>query len=285
MPFFELDFISARGAIMPLVGNEYFIATVDGMTETNVSLSTSTVPTVDGDIVNNAQSDPRTIVLYLEIRSGVDVEEAKRYILSYIKPKVNGSLRWRQNTRELEITGNVEAVSMPRFSDKCIMQVTLHCEQPFWEDAVKVITEISGFINLHYFPRQEGGLVFPSDGIPFGEYDRIRMKNYTNAGDTAVGLVIHIQAFDKVTNPILHNIGTGQYISINDTLAAGDEVIISTGKGEKSITKNGVNIIDKFAPGSSWLQLELGANAFMVDSEDTNKRNMYFEISFKQRYI
>lgn len=285
MANFELDFISTRGAIMPLVDNDYFITTVDGMTETNIALSSSTVATIDGDSVNNTQAEPRTIVLYLEIRSGVNVEEAKRYILSYVKPKVNGVLRWRQNTRELEITGKVEAVSMPRFSEKCVMQITMHCEQPFWEDAVKVITEISGFINMHYFPKAEGGLSFPSDGIPFGEYDRIRMKNYTNAGDAAVGLVIHIQAFDTVTNPILHNIGTGQYISIRDTLSEGDEVIISTVKGEKSITKNGVNIIDKFAPGSSWLQLELGANAFMVDSEDTNKRNMYFEISFKQRYV
>ncbi|MGN0180132.1 MAG: phage distal tail protein [Monoglobaceae bacterium] len=282
----QLDFVSARGGILPLVDNDNFVLTgVDGMTKTDVSLSTSSISTMDGDVVNNAQAQPRSIVLYLEVKAEKNVEEVKRLVLSYIKPKLTGSLHWRQNSREIRISGIVEAIEMPRFSDKCVMQISMHCSQPYWEDAEFLVWEINQYLNLHYFPIQSGGLAFPAEGIPFGVYDYSRRRTFTNYGDVEVGAEITIIALSTVTNPILYDLTTNRFIGINVTLSAGDEIVITTQRGNKTITKNGVNIIDKIKPGSSWLQVNVGINEYMINSDDEADDNMYFTLSFKRRFV
>lgn len=281
-----LDFISARGNTMPLVNNEWFyLAGVDGMTKTDVSLSTSTVLSMDGDTVNNTQAQPRQLVLYLEIKPGRDVEDAKRYITSFVKPKLPGSLRWSKNERNIEITGIVQAADMPRFSQKCIMMITIYCSAPYWSDVEYLVTEISNLIDMHYFPANTGGLYFPVEGVPFGAIELNRTKTFTNNGDVASGMLVTIRALSTVTNPVIYDLVTGKYIGITDTLQAGDEVIISTYKGKKTITKNGENIIDRIMFGSTFLQLEVGDNEFMIDSDDTAKDNMYFTLTYKRLYV
>lgn len=283
---FTLDFISARGNILPLVNNEYFyLSGVDGLTRTNIALATSSVPSMDGDNVNNVQAQPRSIVLYLEARQGKNVEEVKRYVTACVKPKLPGTLRWKQNEREIEITGIVQALEMPRFSQKCVMQITLYCSQPYWADLDYLITELSNILGMHYFPLDVGGLAFPAEGVPFGVYERNHTKSFTNEGDVASGMLITITSLTVATNPVLRNLSTGQFIGINDRLVAGDEVIISTYKGRKTITKNGVNIIDKIMPGATFLQLEVGDNEFMIDSDDEEIAHMYFTLTYKRLYV
>lgn len=283
---FTLDFISARGSLMPLVNNEYFnLAGVDGLTGTNVSLASSAIPSMDGDSINNVQAQPRPIVLYLESNSGKSVEETKRYVTSYVKPKLPGTLRWNYKGREIEITGIVQAMEMPRFSQKCVMQITLYCSEPYWADIDYLYTELSNIVGMHYFPLDTGGLYFPPEGVPFGVYERNHIKEYINEGDVASGMIITITAMTVATNPVLRNMQTGQFIGIKDTLVAGDEVVITTHKGRKTITKNGVNIIDKIMPNSTFLQLEVGSNQFMIDSDDEEIANMYFTLTYKRLYV
>lgn len=281
-----LNFISARGGVLPLAKNENFwLQGADGMTLASTSISSNTVPTMDGDTVNNVQANYRAIVLYLEIKPGNNVEDVKRYIMSYVKPKLRGTLKWTQNGRELQISGIVESIEMPRFSDKCIMQITLHCAQPYWEDIEALVAEISLYVDMHYFPAEQGGLAFPADGIPFGVYDQERTKTFTNHGDVSVGMTISIRALSTVTNPVLYDLVTGKYIGVNTTMDAGDDIIITTEKGNKNITKNGEIIVDKIKPGSTWLQIEPGDNEFQINSDDADTSNMYFSITFKRRYV
>lgn len=283
---FTLDFISARGNSMPLVNNEYFnLSGCDGLTRTNVALATSSVPSMDGVEINNVQAQPRTIVLYIQPKPGKNVEEVKRYVTSFVKPKLPGRLRWKQNERAIEIAGTVQAVEMPRFSQKVVMQISIYCPEPYWADLEYLNTELSNLVPLHYFPQDFAGLAFPEEGLPFGVYERNHIKNFTNDGDVASGMIITITALTVATNPVLYNLASGQFIGINDTLGAGDEVIISTYKGRKTITKNGVNIIDKIKPGSTFLQLEVGGNDFMIDSDDEEVANMYFTLTYKRLYV
>lgn len=276
-----LDFISARGTELPLANNENFaLIGVDGMTQSDVSLATSTVPSMDGDTVNNAQTQPRTIVLYLEVKQGKNVEDVKRLIASCIKPKLPGTLRWKQNKREVKITGIVSSVIMPRFSQKCVFQVSMYCSKPYWEDTEFLIAKISHITDLHYFP-----LHFTEEGMPFGVHDEARQKVIVNNGDVDSGMSVVIRAYSTVTNPVLYNVETGQYIGVIDTLQEGEEITISTHKGTKTITKNGVNILNKLKSGSTFLQLEVGNNHFMIDSDDEAKDNMYFLITAKQQYV
>lgn len=287
----KLDFITARGDVLPLTNNPLFhIAHIDGHTTAGANISAAVVGGVDGDTVNNVQATARTLVIDLQPRSGVDVEEAKRAILKSVKFKQQGALLWQQNERSVTISGIVENVEMPRWTEETVMQITLHCEQPFWEDVDDVIQHISEAIDLHYFTESPVDMLyFPEDGLPLGEYDAIRTKSFYNDGDVATGLEINILAHDKVTNPIIYD-QNGNFFGIGYTenplvMQAGDNVIITTHKGRKTVTLNGVNIFDKIKPQSSWLQLATGENLFSINSDDESITNMSFSLIYKQRYI
>lgn len=278
-------FIGANGNIIDLFSNEFFDTTnIIGMTQAEVSIATSTTPQMDGDTVNSVQALPKALTLEFTIKSGVDVELAKRYVLQTIKPKQKGRLRLVQGERTVEIEGIVGGFDMPRFTDKVIMQIPLHCSSAFWEDAEYIAVEISRLIDIHYFPVDEDGLSLPEDGIPFGEYDLNMTQVYTNDGDAESGMLITIIALAEVINPTIYK-SDGSYIGINDTLQAGDEVVINTKKGEKTIVKNGTSIFSKIKQGSTFLQLETGDNSFTIDSDSDTEGNMYFTVSFKRRFV
>lgn len=296
----KLDYVSARGDVLPLTDNPYFHLThVDGQTTAETDIASAVISGVDGDTVNNVQATARTLVLDLYIKSGVDVEQAKRAILKAVKIKQQGKLMLTQNGKAVVISGIVEAVEMPRWTSATVMQITLHCAQPFWEDINDVIAQINEAINLHFYP-----LSFPEEGIAFGEIDTIRTKAFHNDGDVAVGLEITIVAHDTVTNPIIYDqdgnyfglgyeyetadagagIGTA-WVSNPFVMKAGDVVVITTHKGNKTVKYNGVPVFGKIKPQSTWLQLEAGDNSFSINSDDDAINNMSFSLKYKQRYI
>ena len=128
-------------------------------------------------------------------------------------------------------------------------------------------------------------LYFPEDGVPFGEYDTIRTKSFLNDGDVSVGLEITILAHDTVTNPIIYDQNGNYFGLVNITMQAGDNIVITTHKGNKSVKYNGNIIYDKIKPNSTWLQLEAGDNTFSIDSDDDSITNMSFSLTYRQRYI
>ena len=279
--------------MLDLLANDYFnILELGGQTTATASISNIVTGGVDGDTVTNAQAQPRSIILNLRIKDTANVETAKREILKVVKLKQKGSIIWEQNKREVTISGLVESVEMPRWNNTVTMQITLHCEQPFWEDIEDVIQEINSFIDLHYFTDFGSDMLyFPVDGIPFGLYDIYRTKTFNNAGDVSIGMQIEIIAFGTVTNPIIYDTdgnffgigyGTGDKQVV---MQNGDIITITTHKGNKTVKLNGVSLYDKIKPKSTWLQMQTGDNLYRVDSDDESIENMSFNLIYKQRYI
>lgn len=293
MIMLKLDFVNKNGEALPLVKNSYFdLINVDGMTEAGTTISSIVIGGVDGDTINNIQAQPRGIVFDLRIKDYVNVEDAKRYILSFVKLKQRCALVWTQNARTLQIDAVVESVVMPRWKTGVTMQISLHCPRAFWEDIADVISQISAAKNLHYFTTTEGDMLyFPEAGIPLGEYDTSRTRTFVNTGDVAVGMTIEIMAYSTATNPIIYDqngnffgvgYGTGDKQVV---MNAGDKIIITTQAGQKNVMLNGSSVIDKIKPRSTWLQLEAGENEFSINSDDADIDNMTFTLIYKQRYI
>ncbi len=289
----RFDFVSARGDSISLSSNnDFFLTHIDGQTSATASVSSNVIGGVDGDTVSNMQAEPRTIIFDLRIKDSVDVEDAKRRILRVIKLKQNGTLVWAQNERTVEITGKVERIEMPRWANGVVMQVEMHCEQPFWEDIKEIVEQISEAISLHYFTDNPFDMLyFPEDGIVIGEYDTTRSKHFYNDGDVSVGLEIDILAMGTVTNPIIYG-ANGDFFGVGYgtedkkvVMQSGDKIVITTHRGRKSVTLNGVSIFNKIKPNSTWLQLGTGDNQFAINSDDESLTNMSFSLIFKQRYI
>ncbi len=287
------EFVNARGDILSLSANsDFYLTHIDGQTTASASVSSNVIGGVDGDTVSNMQADARPLIFDLRIRDGVDVEDAKRRILQVIKLKQDGTIVWEQNGRTVKISGKVEKIDMPRWAKGIVMQVEMHCEQPFWEDIASVVEEISEAINLHYFTDEPTNMLyFTEDGIVIGEYDTTRSKNFYNAGDVSVGLEIEILALSKVTNPIIYD-ADGNFFGVGYGTAekkvemqSGDKIVITTHRGRKSVTLNGVSIFNKIKSNSTWLQLATGDNRFAINSDDEALDNMAFSLIYKQRYI
>ena len=280
-----LHYIGANGSMLDLFDNPYAdLVDAEGITENASDIAASTTPSMDGDKINNIVTQPRGITLSLQIKDDVPVEEAKRYILRSIKPKQKGRLVLHQSGRDIQISGVVESISMPRFGQGIMMQVTLYCSDPYWKDVENVLLQISRILNMHYFPIDGGGLAFPAEGIPFGEYDLNMTRTYTNDGDAECGMIITIIALADVVNPSIYK-ADGSFIGVNDSMVVGDEIIINTNRGEKSITKNGANILSKIKPGSSFIQLDTGDNELTIDSDGETEGNVYFLLTFKRRFV
>lgn len=275
-----LDYIAPNGQSLKIANNGSFILTgADGLTSATVGIAATDITGGDGSVINSSRAQPRGIVLYMTIPQGQNVELVKRSITQIIKPKQTGRLYWEYQGRAVEIEGTVESIVMPRFVQEAVIQITLYCAQPYWQDAEFIVEQISLIVALHHFE-----LVIPqTDGFVMGVYNLEMTRTFFNDGDATIGCTITIVATGDVTNPLLER-DDGLFLGINTTMEAGDNIVINTAKGQKSIYKNGVNIIDKIKPGSSWLQLEVGQNVFTI-SDDIGEKNMYFSFVYKRKYV
>lgn len=273
------EFIAPDGAAMPLFSNDFFnLVDITGLTTLNSNVASVVVPYMDGDVVNSVQAQPREVTLYLRLKQSAGIQAAERYVMKYVKPKLSGTLHIVRDDMDIRLEGIVTAVDLPRFTQGCTMAVTLYCAMPYWVDSEAVQAEISPIINMHHFP-----VSFPEEGIVLGTFDNDLSQHLVNRGDVETGMKITMIATGEVVNPKL-TAEDGRFIGINDTLQENDEVIINTVKGEKSITKNGVDILNKIAEGSHFLQLQTGDNRFTISADD-GVNSIYFTLEYKRLYI
>lgn len=107
--------------------------------------------------------------------------------------------------------------------------------------------------------------------------------------DTVLEVIrIEFRAIGAVTNPVLLNVDTREFIKLNISLVAGDVLTVSTGYGEKAVKLNrGGVITDAFRyldVDSSYLQIAVGDNLFRY-SADANAENLEVSIYHNNLYL
>lgn len=277
----KLIFKNASGEEMPIFDNDYFTVTdIDGMTLADVGISSNTMADMDGDVINAQTVQPRNVTVTLRVKQTVNPEIFKRYVMQFVKPKQEGTLYMEYKERTVTLTGYIQSINMPRFSNAVAMQFNLYCSQPLWEDAQAIVAMISDVVSFHYWP------IVPKEepDIIMGEIMDTKNQTVINGGDVAIGMKMTIVALGNVSNPKIMREQSSDFFGVNVTMKELDELIISTVKGEKSVTLNGENIIDKVTKGSTWLQLEVGTNNFVID-DDYGAEFMQFSLVARERYV
>lgn len=287
----ELIFENKNGQRLDLLNNrKYFkLIAAEGLHGVEVEFSETDSAYTDGATVDNARALPRGIALKFALCG--DVAASLDIFHAVVKSKQVGKLIKTERERETKIQGRVTVPPYTRLTDAVVVELHLYCGQPYWEDVQELVGTISELVDLLYFPEEGRG--FPTEGVPFGVINTEKTQTITNDGDTSVGLTIVINALGEVKNPRLA-CSTGEqngfYLKLNTTLKDGDEVIISTHKGAKSITINGsayINGVPIYSlleyVSEDWLQLETGANVFNITS-DTEGAKVYFYIYFSRRW-
>jgi hypothetical protein len=280
----QFSYTSPQGDTLDLANNENFILTdVDGLTKANVALSTSSVALIDGDTITNTRTQARQMQIYLLIPANENIEAVKRQIFQVIKPKQTGWLYFSYQGRNLAIQATIEAITLPRFSansqNGSIMQISVYCASPYWRDAQTIVDEITQVTALHHFEL----VITESNPIVFGYYNAEIAREIINDSDAAVGVEINVIATGDISNPKIER-ADGTFFGVNLPMEAGDELKIVTEKGNKSVTLNGENVLADIMPGSTWFQLEVGSNYFVI-TESGGSSDMFFTINYKRAFV
>lgn len=287
----ELIFENKDGQRLDLLNNrKYFcLIAAEGLHGIETGFSETESPYTDGAIIDNVRALPRGIALKFALCG--DVEASLDIFHAVAKSKQLGKLIKREGERETKIEGRVTVPPYTRISNRVTVDLNIYCGQPYWEDVQELVGTIAELVDLLYFPEYGRGI--PAEGVPFGALNVEKVQTIANDGDAAVGLTIVINALGEVAKPrISCPTGTqnGWYMQLNTTLKDGDEVVISTHKGNKSITINGSAYINGVPvlslleySGGDWLQLETGENTFNITS-DTERPRVYFYIFYSRRW-
>ena len=158
------------------------------------------------------------------------------------------------------------------------------CADPRFPKTLRQSALIASTIPKFHFP-----LIIPKNaGLIMGLREPSLLATINNGGDIDTGMLITFSCTSTVTNPVLLNVNTREFIKINKTIASGEQVIVSTSSGNKyikGVVKGEESNYFKYLDfDSTWLQLHTGDNILKYDA-DNNVEGLEVLISFLPKYL
>lgn len=267
----------------------FIVREIRGLGPCKATINTTEVSTNDGSIYNSARLNARNIVFDL-VFIGTDIESLRQLSYKFFPIKKPITLEFITDNRDCVTTGYVESNEPDIFSSSESATISILCPDAYFYsiEAGENITTFYGEDPLFEFPFENNSLT--ENLIEFGN-----IRKYTDAvivydGDYEIGITITIHSVGEASNISIYNIGTRQQMVIDTAkiesltgsgLIAGDDIIICTVKGKKSITllRNGkyTNILNALDKKSDWFQLVKGENIFAYTAE-TGVQNLQFKV-------
>jgi len=268
----------------------------------------------DGVSVTGSNLQPRPLTLNGGIKgySKTEVARHRNVLLKIFTPKSKGTLTYEYGEVKKKIDCHVEVA--PRFqkvNEEYRMQefkIDLLCPDPYWQDleqdSIDLVTWIEnlefteeGFSTEqspnHWLGTEEGSIGFEEFASEFGlgqaktfGYRELRqIIEIDNVGDAETPIRVIFKADGDVVNPFIQNILTYDKIQIKGTLRAGDELIITTGYGDKNVYLNGAKAQQYYDfLNSEWLQLQPGVNLIKYDAQE-GINNLECRILYTSKYL
>lgn len=270
------------------------IQDITGLGPSKANINSTELSTIDGSVYNSARMTSRNIVMTLKLMDIPNVETTRLLSYKYFPIKKRIRLRIETDSRTCDIYGYVESNEPVIFSSSVTTQISIICPDPYFYSSSMNITMFAGVIPTFTFPFSNESLT--ENLIQIGELSDDQEPVITYLGDTEVGMNIFIHAVGDVTNLRIFNLYTNELMQIDDTklttltgsgIVSGDNIIISTIKGQKSITliRGGIylNILNCLDVNVDWLQLVRGENVFAFYA-DTGLTNLEVRIENQTLY-
>ena len=263
----------------------FAVTGINGLGPNKATINDVEVTTNDGSVFNSAKVNPRNIVLNLEFMATDpdEVEALRQKTYKYFPLKKKLTFEVITDKRHVKIIGYTESNEPVIFSKNENTQISIICPYPFFQS----VTER----NRVMFYGEEPAFEFPfsNEGeepvLEMGYVHMVTEANVLYTGDSEVGIIITIHAIGSAKNVSIFNLDTGESMKLKVDLVKGDDIIISTVKGDKYVHKlqdgvetNALNCIDRDA---DWFLLSKGDNLFAYTAEE-GLRNLDFQI---QNYI
>lgn len=269
----------------------FIVQSITGLGPGKANINTTEVATNDGSLFNSSRMPSRNIVISLKYMWIDSIENVRQLSYKYFPIKKKLTMLIETDNRQAEISGYVESNDPTIFSKDEGSDISIVCPNPFFYSAGK------DGINTTIFYGVEPAFEFPFNNESLYEHllNMGEIKNETEQvvvynGDAEIGVTITIHAIGEASNITIYNTGTREVMRIDTDklqkftgsgMVAGDEIIISTIKGNKSITllRNGkrTNILNCLDKHSDWFQLAKGDNVFAYTAE-SGSTNLQFKI-------
>lgn len=278
----------------------FLVKSVTGLGPVQANISTTEMATNDGSSFNSARLNQRNIVfqfVFLDTIHGESIEDLRQKSYKYFPLKKKLEVIVEADNRCAKIEGYVESNEPDIFSSQEGTQISIICPDPYFYSAGENNTNVTVFNTVE--PMLE--FPFANESTTSALLEMGVIKNQTEqlivySGDSEIGLTITIHAIGKASNISIYNINTRETMRIDTNkletltgsgIVAGDEIIICTVKGEKSIilirdgkTTNILNCLDKNA---DWLKISKGDNIFAYTAE-SGSDNLQFKIENRIAY-
>lgn len=278
----------------------FLIKSVTGLGPSKANINTTEVSTNDGSLFNSARLNQRNIVfefIFVESVNRENIEDVRQKSYKYFPMKKNVDLLIETDNRIVKTTGYVESNEPNIFSSQEGSQISIICPDPHFYSAGpdgNNTTVFYGIESVFEFPFSNESLIEPL--IVFGSIQNKTENVITYRGDSEIGIIIQIHAIGEAGSITIYNTGTREIMRIDavklETLTgsgivAGDDIIINTQKGDKSITLirggTATNILNCLEKGSDWFSLAKGNNIFAFTAE-SGTTNLQFWIDNKVIY-
>lgn len=262
----------------------YKIRSVQGLETSDITLTATENAGIDGATVTNRRLGPRHIDIVGGIPSG-DREAYRETLVRFFNPSNEGTAIIEYCGRQRKVGYLIENVDfgtldsvykIPEFT------VSLYCENPMLLSTSSYGRNIAAFIPQFALPFK-----CTAEKKQIMGYQKISQSVLiTNDGDKAVGAEFVITATrGDVSNPIIQNETTGQYIKVVRTLSMGDILRISTIPRQKEILINGSNAItDMDRMSDLSLSIIPGDNFLEYDAAD-GMTNMDVRLYYTPEYL
>lgn len=278
----------------------FLIKSITGLGPVKANVNTTEVATNDGSMFNSARLSQRNIVIQMVFVNsiyGEDIEAIRQKSYKYFPIKKNVELVIETDNRYVRTTGYIESNEPDIFSKQEGTQISIICPDPYFYSASEDGDNVTDFYSIDpmfEFPFSNESLTEPL--LVFGEIQIKTEGVITYSGDSEIGVMIYIHAIGPAEHINIYNTETREVMTIDTVklekltgqgLIAGDDIIINTLKGEKSITlvRSGVsyNILNCLDKNTDWFTLVKGNNIFAFTA-DSGVTNLQFRIENKVIY-
>lgn len=272
----------------------FYIKKIEGLGPVKANINIAERAIVDGGQFFSAHANSRNIVITLGFLFAHNVEDVRHKSYKYFPLKKKIKLVVETDRRTCETYGYVESNEPDIFSKEETTQISIICPDPYFYSTKNTVTTFFGIEPMFEFPFSNESLT--DDEIEFGNMERSATRTIFYSGEVEVGVTIVVHAVGDASNLMIANFVTGETMKIGTSrldselgsgIMAGDDIIISTVKGEKSIQllRDGVyhNILNCLDKQSDWFQLSIGENTFAYVT-DSGYENLQFRVENRMAY-
>lgn len=253
----KIDVTNHRGNILSLEMEEndsgYQIASIDGLDPVKATLVSTSYTGTDGEYFQSAKRPARNIVIKLDLDPNFDTntyESLRNALYSYFMPKAKISMRFYLTSGlYVDIIGIVEDIKSPLFEQDPPVNISVMCFQPDFTD-----------------PR-----IITVDGFTVDDNTNTAI-DYPGTVETGTILTLNLNRdLDEFTIYNMDEGGTLYQLDFGGTLLDGDELVLSSLRGNKGITLTRASVSSSYLYGrsaqSSWIEFAEGLNQFRVYAE------------------